>query len=141
MNEIPESARGQVRLDDLMADSTEWLTYWREGLLERAWRSLERLEHGSPDSPYFSVLHSATANPQATPEMLVVQIATDTDRRIDAAGIRELLPRARNLFAQLLADEVAETLEGPSDDDIRQELRLLGLSRVLQGVNADGQVT
>jgi hypothetical protein len=139
VNEVPESRRDKIRLDDLTADSKEWLSYWREGLLERAWRSLERLEHASPDSPYFSLLHSATANPQATPEMLVVQIATDTDHRIDVTSIREHLLRARSLFAQLLADEVAETLEGPSDEDVRHEMKLLDLSRVLQGIQADGQ--
>ncbi len=88
LNELPEDQRAKTRLDELKVDSKEWIKFWREGLLERAWRSLERLEHAKPEVPLFSVLHSATANPQATPEMLVVQIATDSGIQTDAATIR-----------------------------------------------------
>lgn len=137
LNEIPEEQRAKTRLDELKVDSKEWIKFWREGLLERAWRSLERLEHSKPDVPVFSVLHSATANPQATPEMLVVQIAADSGIQTDAATIRSTLPEARAIFAQLIADEVAETLESPSGDQVKHEIQLLGLSRAFNGISVE----
>jgi hypothetical protein len=134
---MPEEQRSQTRLDDLTLESKEWIKFWREGLLERAWRSLERQEHAKPNAPVFSVLHCATTNPQATPEMLVVQIATDNGVQTDAETIRAMLPEARAIFAQLVADEVAETLESPSGDDVKQEIQLLGLSRAFNGISVE----
>lgn len=137
LNEMPEDQRAKTRLDDLTLESKEWIKFWREGLLERSWRSLERMEHAKPEAPVFSVLHGATANPQATPEMLVVQIATDSGVQTDAATIRVTLPEARAIFAQLIADEVAETLESPSVDDVKQEIQLLGLSRAFNRISVE----
>jgi hypothetical protein len=116
-------------------ESKQWITYWREGLLERAWRSLERQEHADPESPVYSVLHSATSNPQATPAMLVVQIASDTDVSIDEATVQTTLVAARALFAQLIADEVAETLENPTSEDVKREIAQLGLGKAFSGVS------
>ena len=82
-----------------------------EGLLERAWRALERIEHATPIRPLYSVLHCATANPQATPSMLVIQIATETGVQIDETQAEAILAEARRMFAQLVADEISETLE------------------------------
>lgn len=124
-------------LEQLKPESSEWLRSWREGLLERAWRSLERLEHSHPESPVYSILHSATAKPQATPEILVVQIAAETGVQTDQEMIRKLLPEARAMFAQLLADEVADTLDDPDSNDIKQEIRILGLSRAFHGINVE----
>ena len=137
LNEMPEDERAKTRLEQLTLESREWIKFWREGLLERAWRSLERLEHAKPEVPLFSVLHSATANPQATPEMLVVQIASDNGVQTDAATVRATLPEARAIFAQLVADEVAETLESPSGDDVKAEIQLLGLSRAFNGISVE----
>lgn len=134
INEMPGEQQAKTRLDDLTLDSKDWLRFWREGLLERAWRSLERLEHAKSEWPVFSVLHCATANPQASPEMLVVQIASDTGIHVDAATIRRVLPEARSIFAQLVADEVAETLEDPKGDDVKDEIQRLGLSRAFNGI-------
>jgi len=83
LKEIPENKRPEIDFDQLQSDSKDWLRYWREGLLERAWRALERIEHATPSRPLYSILHSATANPQATPSMLVIQLATETGIQID----------------------------------------------------------
>ncbi len=135
--EMNEAERSKVQLDGLNLESKEWIRFWREGLLERAWRSLERIEHAKPDAPVFSILHAATANPQATPDMLVVQVASEGGVQTDADTVRQLLPEARATFAQLVADEVAETLENPSGDDVKQEIQTLGLSRAFNGISVE----
>lgn len=133
--EMPENERPQLNLDNATLESKQWLKYWREGLLERAWRSLERQEHAEPESPVYSVLHSASSNPQATPAMLVVQIASDTGISIDEAKVQTMLVASRALFAQLIADEVAETLENPTSEDVKREITQLGLGKAFNGVN------
>ncbi len=135
VGEMPEGERPALNLDALTLESKQWITFWREGLLERAWRSLERQEHAKPDSPVFSVLHCATANPQATPAMLVVQISSELGVNTDEAMVQRTLPIARALFAQLVADEVAETLESPTSDGVKREIAQLGLGRAFNGVN------
>ncbi len=134
---MPEAERSKVNLDALKLESTEWIRFWREGLLERAWRSLERVEHAKPEEPVFSALHAATANPQATPDMLVVQIASEGGIQTDSETVRRILPDARAMFAQLIADEVAETLESPSGDDVKTEIQTLGLSRAFNGISVE----
>jgi hypothetical protein len=134
---MTEEQRAKARVDELTQESKEWMRCWRDGLLERAWRSLERQEHAHPESPVFSVLHSATVNPQATPEMLVVQMATDSGVQTDASTVRSTLPEAKAVFAQLIADEVAETLSDPSPEEVKQEIQLLGLSRAFEGISLE----
>jgi hypothetical protein len=125
---------GEADIESLTLESKSWLRYWREGLLERAWRSLERIEHANPESPVYSILHVATTNPGATPEMLAVQIKAELGLQTEADRIRETLPEARAMFAQLVADEVAETLEAPSAEDVKREIVQLGLGKAFSGV-------
>lgn len=134
VNDMPEGDRPNLNLEGLTLESKEWLLLWREGLLERAWRSLERKEHAEPESPVYSVLHLATLNPQATPAMLAVQINTEFGINVDKAKIQESLPAARALFAQLVADEVAETLEAPTGEDVKREIHQLGLGKAFSGL-------
>jgi hypothetical protein len=135
VNEMPENERPTLKMGSLNLESKQWVTYWREGLLERAWRSLERQEHADPGSPVFSVLHSATADPQATPAMMVVRIASETGLKTDEQTVQTTLPEARTLFAQLVADEVAETLEDPRGDDVQREISQLGLGKAFDGIS------
>lgn len=134
INELPEDKRPELNLESVTLESKEWLAYWRDGILERAWRALERKEHADPDPPVFSVLRCATSNPQATSAMLAVQIASDTGIKIDPAAVAKILPDARALFAQLVADEVAETLEKPTGEDVKREIGQLGLGKAFNGV-------
>ena len=134
LKEIPERKRPKIDFDQLQSDSKDWLRYWREGLLERAWRALERIEHATPSRPLYSVLHCATANPQATPSMLVIQVATETGVQIDEPKAEAILAEARRMFAQLVADEISETLEKPKSTDVKQEIKILGLGKAFAGI-------
>jgi hypothetical protein len=39
------------------------------------------------------------------------------------------------LFAQLVADEVAETLENPTSEGVKREINKLGLGKAFNGVS------
>lgn len=137
ISEMPEDQRSKYQLGGLDLEAKQWVTYWREGLLERAWRSLERQEHSEPQRPVYSVLQVATANPKATPAMLAVQVSSESGIKIEETALQRMLDEARTLFAQLIADEVAETLEAPQGDDVKREISKLGLGRAFDGVSFD----
>ena len=130
----PDAKQKEINLDVLTLESKQWIGFWREGLLERAWRALEREEYKSPDPPVYSVLHHSTLNQDATPEQLVSILKSEAGIEIDAMQVSTILPEARALFAQLVADEVAETLESPTGDDVKREIGQLGLGRAFNGV-------
>ena len=121
-------------MDTLTLESRQWITFWREGLLERAWRALERLEHNTPDPPVYSVLHYSTANQDASPEELGMILENEAGIQIDPTRIAEILQEARAMFAQFVADEVAETLESPTGDDVKKEIGQLGLAKAFNGI-------
>jgi hypothetical protein len=132
--EIPDADRENVNLDGLTLESKQWIGFWREGLLERAWRALERMEHSTPDPPVYSVLHYSTANREASPDQLASIIQSETGIEIGAGSIDTILPEARAVFAQMVADEVAETLESPTGEDVKREIGQLGLGRAFNGI-------
>lgn len=132
--ERPESDRPALNLDSATLESKSWLGYWREGLLERAWRALEREEHSRPDEPVYSVLNAATRNTGATAAMLVAQLNADGENRISESEVSRLLTRARTFFAQFIADEVAETLQKPTRDEVKREIATLGLGKAFSGI-------
>lgn len=132
--ELPEASRPKLDLGQATLESKAWLGFWRDGLLERAWRSLERHEHANPEQPVYLVLNTATSNPKATPAMLAKSILADAKRELTESQVDELLPLARTLFAQFIADEVAETLEGPSKDAVKKEIVQLGLAGAFAGM-------
>lgn len=139
-----ESSEGesseQRRWDAAIAvpsDAPEWIRVWRDGLLERAWRELERAEHAQPSVPVFSVLHTATRMPNETPEMLAVRIASETGMTIDRQRVELTLPPAKEAFARLVTDEVRATLHRPTPQQVRDELQALGLTEALRRLESD----
>ena len=134
LSEMPEDVAQYVVLESVTLESKDWIAVWRDCLLERAWRSLERHEHANPDSPVYSVLNTATANTSATADVLAAKIAEDYGTEIDASGVEKTLPVARALFAQLIADEVVETLESPSEGDVKEEIKALGMAQAFSGL-------
>lgn len=132
--ELPEGKRPVLDLESLTFENEQWLTWWREGLIERAWRSMERLEHTHPDEPVYQIYRAATDVPKATPAQLAKRIVAKSNSVITEQKIIKLLPLARTQFAQFIADEVAETLGDPTREEITREIKKLGLGRAFQGV-------
>ncbi|NND96259.1 MAG: hypothetical protein HKN47_02890 [Pirellulaceae bacterium] len=134
MGELPEADRRELNLDGVTLGSREWISFWRECLLDRAWRALERHEHSHDDEPVFSVLNAATADSSATSDVLAARIREEFGVEIDSSQIEKILPLARALFAQLIADEVVETLESPSKADVKEEIKALGMAQAFSGL-------
>lgn len=129
--DLPEARRPDADPKTLRSDADSWASYWRQSLLEATWRALERKEHQNPDAFDFTALWSAKENPQETLETLAVRIGREKQRQISAHELEEQLRRGRKRFRQLLAREIASTLENPTPDAIRTEFADLRLSEKL----------
>ena len=88
---------------------------WREELLVRAWLALSPRGAGVR-----STLLSRPPLPRGTCELstsqMAEQLSVQLGKPMTAAGVRQLLYRARDRFAELLLDEVRQSL-GPSGRD------------------------
>ena len=143
VTEMPENTRPEINLDDIKLNSKSWLQYWRDCLLERAWRALERHQHTHADSLAYTVLKTATDNPKALPDELLQMVkrqlasharSAEVSQSLDVMSISTRLREARALFAQLVADEVVETLETPDAEAVKKEINSLGLGRAFDGL-------
>lgn len=107
-------------------DEAAFRASWREELLARAWGQLEEFERRS-GQPVYSVLHFRAAHPELRSPDLAAQLGLQLGRELTAVGVRQLLHRARERFADLLLDDVTESLDTPTEDELDAELIELGL--------------
>jgi RNA polymerase sigma-70 factor (ECF subfamily) len=94
---------------------------WRDELLARCWQKLADDERAS-GKPYHSVLRYRVDHPDLRSPDLAAGLSEQLGKEINAGAVRVLLHRARELFGEILLDEVTESLTSGSLDDAGQEL-------------------
>ena len=99
---------------------------WREELLARAWHALAEAEE-TTGQPLHTVLQFRAENPALHSPEMADRLSVLLGRPLTAVGVRQLLHRARERFAELLLDEVAATLAVPTAEELADELVELGL--------------
>jgi RNA polymerase sigma-70 factor (ECF subfamily) len=104
----------------------QFLEKWREELLAQAWEAL-RAEQERTGSPYHTLLRWRADEPEARSAELAGRLRAQRGGHLTEAGVRQLLHRARQRFADLLVDEVAHSLPGCTPAELEQELIDLGL--------------
>lgn len=121
-DDLPEPAA-----DEPTAESDrQFLENWRGELLSRVWNALS--EHqAKTGQPFFAVLQFRAEHPDLRSEQMAQQLGPRLGKPVTAAAIRQTLHRAREKFAELLLDEVAQTLENPTVDQLEEELIDIGL--------------
>ncbi|EMI27651.1 hypothetical protein [Rhodopirellula europaea] len=148
----------ELDLDSAKTESRKWLSYWREGLLQRTWRALEREQHrertrahriesGEVDTGDAGVVAIAPVNDLVhdvmrmvadhsgeSSEVIAGRVAELAERSVSASEVKRQLPIARSLFAQLLADEISLTLENADAKAIQAEIGKLGLQKAFSGL-------
>ena len=110
----------------VMPESTEegnsLETCLQEDLLERGWQALE-----SANPTYYAVLRKRAEDVDLSVREIGEQIDEFPGGPMTAANVRKTLERARTQFSNLLLDEVLKIVESESVDEIRAELKELGL--------------
>lgn len=99
---------------------------WRDELLARAWAALAKTDVRT-GQPFFAVLRFRADHPEMRSPRMAEQLATQLGRPFTAAGVRQILHRARQKFAEYLLDEVTNAMACPTPEGVEQELVELGL--------------
>jgi DNA-directed RNA polymerase specialized sigma24 family protein len=120
-DDVPSVAESADReFDGAFADS------WRDELLARAWTALAEAD-GRAGQLLFAVLRFRADHPEMRSPQMAVHFAGRFGRSFTAAGIRQILHRARERFAEFVLVEVRRALEKPTTEAIEQELADLNL--------------
>src|SRR5262249_32867753 len=95
----------------------EFRERWREELLSRTWEALA-VQQGS----YYTVLRLRAQQPELSSQQMAEQLQRQQGKPFSAESVRQTLHRARAKFAELLVDEVAHSLQAPTQAEIEDEL-------------------
>jgi RNA polymerase sigma-70 factor (ECF subfamily) len=112
--------RGPTDPDPLFVES------WRQALLGRAWQALAEVE-AETGQPFHTVLRLRVDQPDLRSAQMAEQLSARLGKPVSPAGVRQTLHRARDRFADLLLDEVLQTLGRSAEEDLEQELIELNL--------------
>ena len=115
----PHDAEGEAEAD--------WIAEWRTCVLHRTFQALDHHERRTPDNLFHTVLRLSLDHADEDSPALAARASALAGRTISAAAFRQQLSRARTRFAELLIEEVRQTLEQPTEAKIAEELADLGL--------------
>jgi RNA polymerase sigma factor (sigma-70 family) len=99
---------------------------WRDELLSRTWKALANGDQQGGHS-FHAVLRFRAEHPDMRSAQMAEQLAGQVGKPVTADWVRQTLHRARDRFADLLLQEVADTLDNPTAAELEQELIDLGL--------------
>jgi RNA polymerase sigma-70 factor (ECF subfamily) len=97
------------------------LESWRDELLARTWNALAGVELQT-GQPFYTVLRFRADHPQMRSPDMAVQLSALAGRPFTAVGVRQIIRRARQRFADLLLDEVVHSLADPTEEAVEREL-------------------
>jgi RNA polymerase sigma-70 factor (ECF subfamily) len=112
--------------DEARTDDAAFRTSWRDELLARCWQHLENEERQS-GKPHYTALRFRVDHPDLRSPELAEELSNKLGHPINAGAVRVLLHRAREAFAELLLDEVTESLADGSLAEAEEELIELDL--------------
>jgi DNA-directed RNA polymerase specialized sigma24 family protein len=109
----------------------DFVRCWREELIKWVWRQLEQRDNKTGQK-YSVLLRLQAKKPELRSTQMAELLSAKLSRPFTAAGVRQLLHRAREVFGDLLVAEVARSLQvDPGDTEgnarVEQELIDLGL--------------
>jgi hypothetical protein len=118
--------------DESAAAEQAFRDSWRQELLARTWKALEGVQQQS-GQPYHDVLRFRVDHPDMPSPQMAEQLTERMNHPFTAAGVRQLLHRARERFADLLLEVARLSLQGASHTDLEEELAELNLLKYCEG--------
>jgi RNA polymerase sigma-70 factor (ECF subfamily) len=123
---LPGDGAAMVANPQDVDSDRSFMESWCDHLLARAWAALATIEAGT-GHPYYAVLRFRADHPEMRAPQLAEELSARLGRMFTAAGVRQILHRAREKFAALLLEETAHSLESPTAEHLAEELAELGL--------------
>lgn len=103
-----------------------FLASWRDELLTRTWTALAAADQANGQC-YHAVLRFRAEHPDMRSQEMAEHLTRLFGKPLTAAGVRKTLDRARDRFADLLLDEIAQAMSDPTVDHLEEELIDLNL--------------
>jgi RNA polymerase sigma-70 factor (ECF subfamily) len=100
---------------------------WRAEVLAHTWDAL-----ADARPTFYAVLRLKGEHPGMPSAQMAARLSGKLGKPLTADGIRQTLRRARQLYAELLIEEVARQLDPPTVERITEELSALNLLRYCQ---------
>jgi RNA polymerase sigma-70 factor (ECF subfamily) len=122
----PEHPDPAVVCEPNATQDEAFLTSWRDELLSRTWSALAAADKANGQC-FHAVLRFRADNPSLRSHEMAEKLGAILGKPLTAAGVRKTLERARDRFADLLLDEIAEALTNPTVDQLEEELIDLNL--------------
>ena len=104
-----------------------WQKEWHDCILNRAMKKLQHREQTSPGNLGHTIIQLHIHDDGKDSAAQAQKLSAQTGREFTPTAYRKQLSRARHALAEFLVQEVAETVESGSQEDIRNELRDVGL--------------
>ena len=104
----------------------EFMAIWRKELINRAWDEME-LHQSATGPPYHAVLWLKAEDPSISAAGLAERLKTSGKGDYTAAGVRQVLHRSREIFAEKLLAEVSRSILSDDPDSLADELAELDL--------------
>ena len=119
VSRLPEtSASTELGTDH---DEELFIVSWRNDVLARTWEALAA-EETQGGSHHYSILRLRVENPAASSEELAVRLSEVTGKPVSSGNSRVMVHRARERFAKLMIDTVADSVDSADRESIESEL-------------------
>jgi RNA polymerase sigma factor (sigma-70 family) len=119
LDQGPEPA---APVESSIDSEVDFLAAWRDELLKRTWQALLQAHPA-----YHAVLRLRIEQPEMSSAQMAEHLTSQNGEPHNAAWVRKTLQRAHDKYADLLLDEVAQSLPVASAEALRQELQALDL--------------
>lgn len=110
----------------------EWQRTWRECVLQNTWHALRDHQKRNKGNLCHTVLKTYIEHEDEDSTALAARVSHATGQVLSAAAFRQQLSRARQRFAELLVEEVANTITHVTPELLEQELRELDLLKYVR---------
>jgi RNA polymerase sigma-70 factor (ECF subfamily) len=124
LTEAPERAAEDTA--PALEAEEEFLAAWRNALVGAALKRLEQQDAETGQALYW-VLRLRMDHPEMRSAAMAEHLGAQLGKPLTAVWVRNRLHFARAKFAELLLDEVRQSLEAPTAEQLADELSVLGL--------------
>lgn len=119
--------------DEQQAGEQAFRESWRQELLARAWKALQQVQQQT-GQPYHTVMRLRVDEPDLSSAQIAERLSVSEGRSFSAAGVRQLVHRGRERFAELLLEDIRQSLEGAPMEQVLEELAELNLLKYCKDV-------
>ena len=102
---------------------------WRQSVLDQTWKAL-----AEQNPTFHAVLLLKIENPEMPSGEVAERVGEKLGKPMTAENVRKSLQRAHTKFAELMLDQIAESLDEPTIEDLEAELEALDLLRYCRSI-------